>query len=126
MAVNKETWLDLFCLVNAVCLSAENGMTELIYDDPIPCRIHNQTYLLRKALREIGFKIRRVITYKDKDNTIYLLEYQTNIPQGLWKTKRELWDEWRQEVRKEYTDCDTETESECDEEKESVSGDPVV
>ena len=125
MAVNKEKWIDLFCLIETVY--HKDGMAHIIYSTDVPHLVHNQTYLLRKAVREVGFKIKRVITYSNNVLSPHILEYHTNIPEALWKTKWQFWSEWNEEVSEYYVtpDSDTETDSESDEENESEGGDPL-
>ena len=126
MSVNKEKWIDLFCLVQSVY--HKDGMALFIYDTDVPQLLYNQTYLLRKAVREVGFKIKRVLTYSKGDYDPNIVEYHTNIPEALWKTKWEFWEEWNKEACEDYItpDSDTETDSECDEESESEETDPVA
>jgi hypothetical protein len=122
MSVNKEKWIDLFCLVQRI--DEDNGMISLIYDTDIPHRVHSQTYLLRRAVREVGFKIKQVITYGDSNCVPDMLEYYTNIPQALWDTKWKFYQEWVQEAYEFYNTADS--DSECDEENESEETDPVA
>ena len=125
MSVNKEKWIDLFCLIQSAC--HENGMAHFIYDRDVPLLLHKQTYLLRKAVREVGFKIKRVITYSNNVLSPHILEYHTNIPEALWKTKWQFWSEWNEEACEFYvtSDSDTETDSESDEENEGNGDDPL-
>jgi hypothetical protein len=125
MSVNKEKWIDLFCLIQSVY--HENGMAHFIYDCDVPHLVHNQTYLLRKAVREVGFKIKRVLTHSNNGLSPHILEYHTNIPEALWKTKWQFWSEWNEEACEYYvtSDSDTETDSESDEENEGEDDDPL-
>lgn len=125
MSVNKEKWIDLFCLIQSVY--HENGMAHFIYDRDVPHLVHNQTYLLRRAVREIGFKITKVCTYGNNILSPHILQYHTNIPEALWKTKWQFWSEWNEEACECYatSDSDTETDSESDEENEGNGDDPL-
>jgi hypothetical protein len=122
MSVNKEKWIDLFCLVQRI--DEENGMISLIYDTDVPHLVHSQTYLLRRAMREVGFKIKQVITFDDSNSVPNMLEYHTNIPEALWNTKWEFYNEWLQEACEFYHTPDS--DSECDEKDESEEADPVA
>ena len=121
MAVNKEKWIDLFCLIQSVY--HENGMAHFIYNCDVPLLLHNQTYLLRRAVREVGFKIKRVLTYSKGDYDPNILQYHTNIPEALWKTKWQFWEEWNKEACEDYITSDSDSES--DEENEGEGGDPL-
>ena len=121
MAVNKEKWIDLFCLIQSVY--HENGMAHFIYDYDVPLLLRNQTYLLRRAVREVGFKIKRVLTYSKGDYDPNILQYHTNIPEALWKTKWQFWEEWNKEACEDYITSDSDSES--DEENEGEGGDPL-
>ena len=118
MAVNKERWIDLFSLIETVDYT--DGMTRIIYAEQIPLMI-TQTYLLRRALREVGFKITSLDTHMDDEKKPYFIQYQTNIPEGLWHTKWELWNEWSQNTETIWT---TPPDSESESEVESVDSDP--
>ena len=122
MAVNKEKWIDLFCLIETVY--HKDGMAHIIYSTDVPHLVHNQTYLLRKAVREIGFKIKRVITYGNNGLSPHILVYYTNIPEALWKTKWKFWEEWNKSACEEYTSPDSDSES--NEEIESEDTDPIA
>ena len=84
-------------------------------------------YLLRRALREVGFKIRKWETIFDTDYAVHEMIFRTNIPNALWEEKLKLYNEWTTEVCDDFhPDSDTETTSECDEESESEETDPVA
>lgn len=123
MSVNKEKWIDLIFLTQA--FSFEDGMIRFIYDEGVHrIFIHNQTSVLRRALREVGFKITKIGVFYDEDKEPEMLMYNTNIPEALFRSKRAHFDDWADEVTHHY--YSTPPSSECDEESESDSDDPVA
>ena len=122
MSVNKEKWIDLVFLTQNIDSTAD-GMTMFQYSYDVEVLMHSQTYLLRRALRDVGFKITRINLYHDEDDAPSILEYYTNIPETLWITKMEFCKEWTKGVSHSYY---PESDSECDEQSESESDDPVA
>ena len=122
MAVNKEKWIDLIFLTQ--CVEFEDGMTQFVYEGVSRIFTNNQTSLLRRALREVGFKITKINMYYDEDREPEILAYDTNIPEALFLSKRVHFADWANEVcHHRYV---TPPPSECDEESESESDDPVA
>ena len=122
MSVNKEKWIDLVFLTQDIDSTAD-GMTMFQYNYGVEVLMHSQTYLVRRALRDVGFKITRINLYHDEENVPSILEYYTNIPETLWKTKMEFFREWTRSVSHDYY---PESDSECDEQSDSESDDPVA
>jgi hypothetical protein len=118
MSVNKERWIDLVFLTQGIDSTAD-GMTMLVYDCDVDILKHSHTYLLRRALRDVGFKITRINLYHNQDDRPNILEYYTNIPETVWKTKMEFFREWTRSVSNCY-------HPESDEQSESESDDPVA
>jgi len=122
MSVNKEKWIDLIFLTQ--CVEYEDGMTQFIYEGVGQAYLLNQTYLLRRALREVGFKITKINMYYDEDKEPEMLAYYTNIPEALFLSKRVHFADWANEVCHHH--YATPPPSECDEESEVESDDPVA
>lgn len=120
MAVNKEKWIDLIFLTQ--CIDFKDGMTQFIYEGVSRIFTNNQTSLLRRALREVGFKITKIGLLYDEDKELEMLMYNTNIPEALFRSKRVHFEDWANEVTHHY--YQTPPPSECDEESESESDDP--
>ena len=123
MSANKEKWIDLVFLTQGIDSTAD-GMTMFVYDCDVDMLLHSQTYLMRRALRDVGFKITRINVYHNHDDRPNILEYYTNIPETLWKTKMEFFREWTKGVSHHYHYSDT--DSECDEKSDSEIDDPIA
>lgn len=97
----KELWIDLQSLMQ--CSTRENGYVVLYYqynkDHPYPVNNTN-TYQLRVALRALGYKITKYITYMDELD-IKMIEYRTNIPEAVFEANNH-YNEWLHEVCEEH------------------------
>ena len=107
--MSDELWIDLHSLISSA--SFENDLV-CFYYGPGEDK-ETLTYLLRKALREVGFKIVSWKTCFDKNFEPELVEYFTDIPKALWDSKTVLWSDWTTEVCEDFHDIsDSESESE--------------
>ena len=108
MANANELWIDLESLVS--CSHYDDGFAVFDYDythddEPADDTIH---YLLRIALRALGYKIRKIEdTFGDKlvdgewVNQLIYRSYHTSIPKEEGNRMTEIWNQYCGEIFEE-------------------------
>jgi len=109
-----EKWIDLneLVIISGQYIKDENTYTEFIYDKNE--FNYSTCYLLRVALRAVGYKILKYKKYANKNGIKIMEVYETNIKWSMWNNIMRECNERSNMLFEEISNID-DTDSDSDE-----------
>jgi len=90
--VNNELWIDLHSLCQGSYI--DKGHLVLFFQPGDDCI----TYMMRKAVRAVEFKITKIETSFTSDYQVEQRTFYTDIPEALWALHTKKYSEWVNEI----------------------------
>lgn len=123
-SISKDLWIDFHCLYEWSTI--HNGYLVLLYDEPNFEVMQRTTFLLRRALREMGYAIQQTKLVLNNDG-VERQELHTNIPEAVFEEMKDVWNEHMNEtyIREYIGSSDSDSDSDSSDSTES-NEDPSV
>jgi hypothetical protein len=120
---NQEEWIDLVSLVESTTYQQGKIVFYFEYkEDETADR--TLRYKLRVAIRSVGHKITKLVSYFYPNGNLHMLEIRTTITDKEFDDAIKMYNKWNREV--EQLEYEVESESDSDTESESSeSTDPI-
>ena len=139
--IPDDAWIDLCYLSAGISDGKDNNTTIFIYDftavndidgdTKLNIRSHTIIYMMRKAIRAVGHKIKKINCYWCNKGYIETIDFVTDVTKDEKDYMMKVWeqdvDNVVSDIEEESDDEDEDEEEENDntEEKDDLNADPI-